>query len=438
MTGSLVGIEFSVPEREIIVSPTQLSREEPGTRWRADREIVYLVAPGGGPNYGDEFILRAWLRHLERVRPEAEIVVDCHTPGQAAVLFPSHPRVTFVDTIWRICDQTRGLGPAEVVALAGDVVGEPSKMPRILTGIELLARAHTLHLIGGGYINEVWSHHLALLATAAAVAEMSNGRVIATGQGLLPIGDRQRFSLVRELQARFELFDVRDGPSSAAIEGSGGNTSFTCDDAWLGIGDDGVFDTTSEAAGRDFVLCLQSDLMEDFGGGLGTDGLTKAVTVLIEQWNLSGDEVAVVEGIPGHDRVVFDQVAHLLPGAAFVPFTSVWRHGLPARSGQTWVSTRFHPHLLAAATGASGLALSGRSDYYSVKHQSLVDGGSHWRVTDSITDLPSSPVRNGGFSAHDVEMFSRQKSAQADRIYPPMQIPKLHRALGKLGIGKRA
>ena len=413
------------------------SHEELDARWRADREIVYLVAPGGGPNYGDEFILRAWLRYLEQARPEAEIVVDCHTPGQAASLLPSHPRVTFVDTVWRICEQVRGSSSAQVVAFGAEVVGEPSKMPRIITGIELLIRASTVHLIGGGYINDVWPHHLALLATAAAVADISGARVVATGQGLLPIGDLERLSLIRQLVARFALFDVRDRQSFAAIEGAAGDTSFTCDDAWLGASDDGVYDANSEAAGRDFVLCLQSDLMEDFGGGLGADGLAKAIAVLVEQWNLRGDDVAVVEGIPGHDRVVFDQVADLLAGAVFVPFTSVWRHGLPARAGQTWISTRFHPHLLAAAAGASGLALSGRNNYYSIKHESLVEAGSHWRVTDSLTDMPSRPVQDGGFSAHDAELLGRHKTAQAERIYPATSSTKFHRALGRLSRGRR-
>jgi hypothetical protein len=166
------------------------------------------------------------------------------------------------------------------------------------------------------------------------------------------------------------------------------------------------------------VFCLQSDLIEDFADGLGADGLTKAITVLIEQWNISGDEVAAVEGIPGSDRVIFDRIAHLLPGAAFATFTDVWRHGLPARAGQTWVSTRFHPHLLAAAAGASGLALAGRRDYYPIKHQSLIDSGSNWQIADSLASLPSAPVRDGGFAPEDVEVLRKRKSTLAGQIYP--------------------
>ncbi|WP_157576604.1 hypothetical protein [Mycobacterium sp. GA-2829] len=45
-----------------------------------------MVAPAGNPTYGDDFILRAWLTHLAVHRPDADVVVDCHTPGQAAVL----------------------------------------------------------------------------------------------------------------------------------------------------------------------------------------------------------------------------------------------------------------------------------------------------------------------------------------------------------------
>lgn len=397
---------------------TAFPRRPVPTRQDVEREIVYLVAPSGHPNFGDEFVVRTWLRYLARVRPEADVVVDCHTPGQAAVLLRAyHPRVTFVDTMWRICYQTAHLPAAEAVALAGDVVTDPGRMAAVVSGIELLARAHTVHLIGGGYVNTVWSHHVALLATATAAAEYSGGRAVATGQGLTPVGDAERLSLVRELQARFTLFDVRDGPSYDAISGSGGQPLFTGDDAWLGIGDDDVYDTESEAAQRDFVFCLQTDLMEDFADGQGADALTAAISGLIERWNLKGDSVAAVEGVPGADRIVLDRVAHLLPGAIFVPFTEIWNRGLPARAGQTWVSTRFHFHLLAAATGASGLALAGLRDYYPIKHRSLLDIGSRWELADSA-ELPLAPVRAGGFSAQTVDLLSRRKAAVAEQVYP--------------------
>ncbi|HEY9265000.1 MAG TPA: polysaccharide pyruvyl transferase family protein [Mycobacterium sp.] len=377
------------------------------------------MAPGGHPNYGDEFILRAWLNHLARVRPDAQVVVDCHTPGQAAVLLAGcHRHVTFVDTIWRICFATAHLEPAEAIATAARVVGDPGQMPKLVSGIEMLAAAQTVHLIGGGYINMVWPHHLALLAAATAAAQCSRGRAVATGQGLMPVGVPEREALLRELQVQFALFDVRDTPSARAVAGAGGDVSCTGDDAWLGIRDRDVYDTESAAAQRPFGFCLQSDLMDDFADGRGTDGLTEAVAALVDTWGIGGDEVVVVEAIPGADRLVYDRIAHRLPGAIFVPFTELWRRGLPARPGQTWISTRFHVHLLAAAAGASGLAPPGRIDYYPVKHQSLIDAGSHWQILDS-TNPPAAPTRSGGFDPDTVNRLHQGKAALADRIYPP-------------------
>ena len=92
-------------------------------------------------------------------------------------------------------------------------------MPTIVSGIELPARADSVHLVGGGYINAVWSHHMALLATADAAVARSGCRAVATGQGPVPVGDPERLALLRDLQSRFTLFDVRGSP---VVAGDGG------------------------------------------------------------------------------------------------------------------------------------------------------------------------------------------------------------------------
>ncbi|MDG3012552.1 polysaccharide pyruvyl transferase family protein [Rhodococcus sp. D2-41] len=387
-----------------------------------DRDVIYLVALAGNPNFGDEFITRAWLRRLARVRPDADVVVDCPNPGQAAVLHhPTHPRVRFVDTVWRICAEVRERPTAEAVDFARRVVAEPGLLCRCVDGIELLGRAQTVHVIGGGYLNAVWPQHLPALAAAVAAAQRSGARLVATGQGLAPGGDDEWAELIRSLARACEIFDVRDTPSWELLGDSVSTRSFTGDDAWLGIRDHGVYDAETEAARRRYVLCLQTDLVEDFAGGRGVDGLVALVGDLIERWRIRGDEVAVVEGIPGVDRIVYDRLGPLLDGAHFTPFTDLWRWGLPARHGQVWISTRFHPHLLAAAAGVSGLAVSGRADYYPVKHRSLQEAGSRWSLLDGATtesELPIRPPDSGGFERRDVERLRRGKRELAERIYP--------------------
>lgn len=387
-----------------------------------DRDVIYLVGLAGNPNFGDEFITRAWLRHLARVRPDAEVIVDCPTPGQAAALhYPAHPRVRFVDTVWRICEAVREQPTAEAVDFARRVVGEPGLLCRCVDGIELLGRARTVHIVGGGYLNAMWPHHLPALAAAVAAARRSGGRVVATGQGLAPAGRHEWGEQIRTLARACEVFDVRDAPSWDLLGDSVPSRSFTGDDAWLGIRGHGVYDTETEATRRRYVMCLQTDLVEDFAGGRGVDGLVALVEDLVGRWRIRGEEVAVIEGIPGVDRVVYDRLGALLDGAHFTPFTDLWRNGLPAHRDQVWISTRFHPHLLAAAAGASGLAVCGRADYYPVKHRSLRESGSRWAIVDGATvpdDLPIRPPDGGGFDRRSADGLRRSKSELAERLYP--------------------
>src|SRR5919107_3221370 len=100
--------------------------------------MYYLVGPTGYPNYGDELIAAAWLRHLAQVAPDADVWLDCHSPGSAQVLFDGlHPRVRFVDTLWRLCWHAPSEGPCEVAAWVQRAVHDPSLAPRWTAGIEL-------------------------------------------------------------------------------------------------------------------------------------------------------------------------------------------------------------------------------------------------------------------------------------------------------------
>ena len=108
--------------------------------------------------------------------------------------------------------------------------------------------------------------------------------------------------------------------------------------------------------------------------------------------------------------------------ARFVPFQELWATGLPARSGQAWLTTRFHPHLFAAARGASGVALRSGSAYYDVKHASLADAGSPW-VTVNAHDVVVDPLvpplpTAGGFDSSAVSALIAAAEALADEVYP--------------------
>ena len=211
------------------------------------------------------------------------------------------------------------------------------------------------------------------------------------------------------LADRFDVVDVRDTRSADVL-----GTDVGVDDAFLALGLHRVArpqDVWPDAPAPKVMVCLQSDMND-----AGTAAVAGAALSMLRQWQVRGDEVCVVEGIPRVDREVYALIEHELPGARFYPFVDVWAHGLPVSAEQTWISTRFHPHMAAAAAGASGVAVSISPDYYATKHRSLIELGSGWTLMEDLEKVPERPT-GGGFPPGTAERLRRQKRGVADTIY---------------------
>jgi polysaccharide pyruvyl transferase len=380
-------------------------RGEPGIAdGDGGRACYYLVGPTGYPNYGDELIAAMWLRYLAEVAPDADVWLDCHSPGPAQVLFAGlHPRVRFVDTLWRLCWHAPSDEPGDVAAWVQRAVHDPSLAPRWVAGIELLARADVLHIVGGGYVNAVWPRHLGLLAGAAAAAGRSGGRAVMTGQGLVP-APTGCTEVLHVLADRFDVVEVRDEASAQLL---GRPTALGADDTFLDLGPH-LLDPAGDAPQH--MLCLQADLVE---GGLPE--LAEFTLATLRGWGAALNDIGLVEGIPGQDRVLYDLLSPRLPGCRFYPFSALWSAGLPVVAGQTWISTRFHMHLVAAAAGAAGVAVDIKPGYYTAKHRSLIDLGSGWTLTSNL-GAPA-PRPTGGFPEAVLDRLRSRKRALAREIY---------------------
>lgn len=387
---------------------------------RRPSRIHYLVAPAGLPNYGDELIARAWLDHLARTCPGDEVVLDCHSPGQATLLLRgAHPRLTVVDTLWRMMPLAHeNHRPGAVWEWSAHAAAHLGAEPRLDEGVALLHRADSIHLLGGGYLNGVWPDHIALVTAVAAVARRLGIPAAATGQGLLPAAEGEAGAALVEAAAAFALFDTRDDASFDVIAGAPG-ASRGGDDAWLAVGGARPLgeDAAVEGDGG-VVLCLQSDLTGRFtaGGRAGAEALAHWTGRVLDAWEVDPREVTVVEGIPGKDRVVYEMLGERLAGARFVPFRELWHRGMPLEPRRTWISTRFHPHLVAAAAGCPGVAVATEPGYYDVKHGSLVAAGSRWTLQHEGETIPARPTA-GGFSAADRAAAVAAKQELAERLY---------------------
>lgn len=378
--------------------------------------LYYLVAPAGFPNYGDELIVAGWLRHLADVAPDATVWVDTHSPGPAQVLFRElFGHVRFTDTLWRLCSESSSENPWEVAAWVQEVVHNPGTAARWHHGISLLQQVDVVHVVGGGYINKIWPKHVGLLAGAAAAVRRSGGRAAMTGQGLIPAAEDST-PLLRALADRFEIVDVRDAATAELLDVAPG-----VDDAFLSMGTD-QFITPDEAwpgeEPPEVMLCLQSDMNE-----VGKGRLAGAALSILREWQVPPHKLCVVEGIPRIDRDIFALFEQEMPGARFYPFADVWDKGLPVSSSQTWISTRFHLHMAAAAAGASGVAISISPDYYATKHRSLIDLGSGWTLLENLDEIPARPT-DGGFPADTLANFRQSKLELAKAIYAPVVRPE--------------
>jgi len=381
----------------------------------AEPPTVYLVGTCGFPNYGDELITSTWLRRLAIQRPDAQVLVDCFSPGSSALLMGHlHPNVRFVDTLWRLCEESPSGDPWEVATWVRHAVNDPNRVPRLIGGIERLVSADTLHIVGGGFINDNWPRHIGLLAGVAAAARRGGGRSVLTGQGMIPTPESV-VPLLGLLARDFDIVDVRDKATEDLLVRAGvEHARCSVDDAFLAVGPQ-MYRQDAQPL-PEFMLCVQSDLL-----AMDRGTLAGFVARTLREWQVDPADLGVVECIPGVDRDVYGLLELDLPGARLFPFQEVWELGLPAASGQTWLSTRFHVHLAAAAAGASGVAVSVNPDYYLTKHRSLVDLGSRWSLSTGL-DIPQRPT-DGGFPAEVLASSTTAKEQVATAVYGPPDRP---------------
>jgi polysaccharide pyruvyl transferase WcaK-like protein len=343
-----------------------------GLRPARGRRVIYLVATSGHPNYGDELITRKWLRALARTQPDAQVWLDCPNPGPTAALFAGeHPGLQVTDTLFRLCWEAPDDDPQAVGDFVREALGDPGAAPRWLPGILRLREVDVFHVLGGGYVNTVWPRHLGLVAAAQWVAENTSARVGATGLGVLPL-DGTGPKAWAQASGAFDVLAVRDEASHQALAAQGVRARLAPDDAFLG-GVRGVLSTERDLP--DVMVCVQTDLVDgDFAD------VVDLVRRTLVAWDAQGSRVGFVECIPRVDRAVYDALRPDIPDARFFSLWDLLDRGFPARAGQRWISSRYHPHILAAAAGAEGVALNLNEDYYGVKHAAVRDWGSGWTV----------------------------------------------------------
>lgn len=382
----------------------KLGRSKQATK----RRCRYLVSTAGLPNLGDEFITRSWLRYLAIHEPDSDVWLDCSNPSHASLLFKDiHPHLHVVNTLWQLVWNTRHLlndseAATEQIRYWIDHAGTP----REDFGIDMLNHADSIHFLGGGYINQMWKANALLLVAAAQVKLRSpQTEVYATGLGLYPLAGID-LRIVQKSLARFDHITVRDKESADLTD-----TKLAPDDAFLDLNNLWKDEEYNDRA----FICLQQDVVGKH---------PQAVHVIIDSLLKSGidknEPITLVEAVPPDDAWSVDAFRKLWTGdVRILPFSHLWNIGFPINPQAVWISSRFHVHLLAAATGAKGIALEFGNEYYNVKHHSLQALGTGWptlHIRDSNTTQPVQATANDKFPKRAAQL-NAQKIAEAETLY---------------------
>lgn len=364
----------------------------------------YLVSAGGQPNFGDELITRAWLEYLARRRPDVEVWLDCPEPGRAAHLFARfHPRLKTTNTLWQLAQlpAAPGAAGAHVIDLAVARLGSP----KFDAGLLALRSMQSIHVLGGGYITSMWPRHLGVLIGAVAVSREFGVPLFVTGQGWLPM-EADDVEWVRAHRRHIAIAEARDRRTAETFDLEAG-----LDDAYLTFS--GVDGLKHDETAPDVMLLVQGDLAEH----VGKEEAFHILSHFMDR-HARDARVGVVEAIPPEDSWLLEGVRQLRPDVEFYSFGRIWDEGFPARPGQKWLTSRFHAHLVAAAHGATGVALSLVPGYYDFKHELLLENGTGWTFARSVDELEAQePGSDSEFPARAVE-YARRKRELADRLYP--------------------
>lgn len=373
-------------------------------RRRPSRRPIYLVSAAGLPNYGDEVITRAWLDWLATNHPQVPVWLDCPEPGRANHLFRGvHPDLTTTNTLWHLAISAERMTLTEGVAHAERLV-EHLGSPRFDLGLLQLRDMGSVHLLGGGYLTSVWENQLTMLPALVALKRLHKVPIYASGQGLAPLSAEAR-ELVPGWVRQFDLFEARDAVSaelSGALPG--------IDDAFLAFANPRP--VYSGGGTPDVMVVMQGDFVSEDGA----DPLVETVDRFIRK-HAGENRVGLVESIPPDDSWIRGRLEERGIDVEFFPFVRLWDEGFPARPGQTWLASRFHFHLLAAAAGARGAVVELHPEYYGVKHESLRRLGTGWGAPDGSAAATSPvPAVDPSFP-QQVDELARRKVRTARAVY---------------------
>jgi len=346
--------------------------------------MIYLYSGAGIPNFGDELIAAHWLRFVDG-RP---VVIDCFNVVRAKQsLSKINLSARFVRCIGKVSSISLSEMPA---ATFWDHVrfGRQCLNSKLGDAIRThLSGITQFHMIGGGYINSQWPQTGALLGAALAIRENLGIRIVGTGLGITPIPVPDDAGLARDVFGAFDIIELRDSEGFAFVKAHSpdANSANGTDDSFLYP----VYKREGQRAAH--ISC-------HYNGEMRADFIRIA-------------KQALPNGLPTYfwschpERDCGAAMREFFPDLIQLDCNDLLscNHVAP---GDLMITSRFHPHLIAARAGAQGVFTSATA-YYDTKHRSIVDLGSGFGLEPGPNIL----------AKREMELVG-EKRLIANRLYP--------------------
>lgn len=356
------------------------------------------------PNYGDELIVQNWVRWY-LARGVDELTVSGSSARVLRMVAAPHGtiRASEVARVARFATP----GPEErnfysCIEAGFRHISDPSNDHTPLSR-EFLD-AEIIHLHGGGYLNSKWPTHAFLLGLVWGAKQRTHAVAVGTGLGWGPLDAPEGPGrvMLRDALESLDFMEVRDdwsydflsdvAPRASVING--------LDDAFLQPVN------AIRRAGSALHLSLHSNESADDVISQLSRGYVGAFDSLYFWMCTAGDAGA------------YGSLAKKFPSVLPLSWAGLL-DGIPLHETNVMITARFHPHLVGARLGMTGLYQSG-SGYYDVKHGSLLALGSPF-TAGNVGDLVEANAGAAGAPSKlfldDVDLVA-QKAEVAERILP--------------------
>lgn len=372
------------------------------------KKTFYLVSASGMPNYGDDMLTRGWINHIRHRYPHATIYLDAVDPLVASTLYDD---VKCVNYLWQLAQALGENGSVE------EKFSDNYLLPlreRLMT--EIFEDTDSIHLLGGGYINELWAANLRLIELVSYFGKKYNILAYATGLGLQPLSEEKAEYISPFIESYF-CFDVRDYPSYQLLEKFlPGKISFIGDDYFCFPFSDVV--SLVERESPVLRLCLHNEFSEgDENEQLFIEQVETTISTFIQKF--PGALIRFYEFRPGSDGYFYKSLKQKFPMIEMVFFETIWKHGLQFSTKDFFLSTRFHFQLIVSSVGLSGTSFYW-SEYYRNKFDSLkyVTDWSFLKLGEERLNPESFFENHGPSFLIDFGRVNREKQFLANRLYP--------------------